>query len=232
MPHKIHQHRAFHRHHSFQPQKDHPTHYHTCWQSNGRNSILRQSNKNLGNSNGGKEIRQPIQITERALQNKKYNVTEPATKTGAPASLRVPLYSNNSTRQTRSMTPPNPQVPRLSTPSVPRVDHSTETKHKHWTKKHKTKFHTTAPAHNTRLRAQATEPEIRTRARTQLTKLENKTQTGHASTVDSAISQLENDVHQDLAVIDTDTGKIISYRQLMRNPKKIGARSQQTNSGG
>ena len=101
------------------------------------------------------------------------------------------------------------------------MDQSTKTNHKHITKKHTTKFHTTAPAHNTRLRTQAAEvpPASRTRARNQLTKLENKTHTGHASTVDAAILQMENDVHQALTVMDTDTGKLLSYRKLMRNPK-------------
>ena len=49
--------------------------------------------------------------------------------------------------------------------------------------------------------------------------MENKTKTGQASTVDKIIAQLVNDVHKDLAVTDTDTGKLLSYRQLMRNPK-------------
>ena len=179
-------------------------------------------------------MRQLIQITERALKQNTSNTTSPTTTTAAPAISKVLLYTNRNTWQTRSMTPPNPQVFQLSKPSVPRVDQIKKINHKHRTKKHKTEFHTTSPQHNTRSQTQVAEapPSIRTRAHTQLTKLENKTQTGHASTVDSAISQLENDVHQDLAVIDTDTGKIISYRQLMRNPKKIGARSQQTNSGG
>ena len=121
------------------------------------------------------------------------------------------------------MTPLNPQGPQLSTPSVPRADQSTKTNHKHRTKRHRTKFQTTAPAHNTRLRTQAAKapPVRRTRARTQLTKSENKTQTGHASTVDAAILQLEKDVHQALAVMETDTGKLLSYRQLMRNPRII-----------
>ena len=62
-------------------------------------------------------------------------------------------------------------------------------------------------------------PESRTRARTQWTRLENKTQTGHASIVDSDIAHMENYFHQALDVMDTDTGKILSYIQLMRNPK-------------
>ena len=138
--------------------------------------------KNLRNSNEGKEMRQLIQITEHVLQNKTPITTATTTTTGVPASSRVPLYTNNNTQQTRSMTPLNPQVPQLSTPSVLRVDHSTKTKHKHQTKKHKTKFHTRAPAHNTISQTEATGPASRTRARTQLTKLENKTQTGRAST--------------------------------------------------
>ena len=116
---------------------------------------------------------------------------------------------------------PNLQLPSLSTPSVLRVNQSTKTTHKHQTKKHNNKLQATAPAHNTRSKTQADKapPAIKTRARTQLTKLENKTQTGHASTVDATIAQLGNDVHQALVVMDTDTGKLLSYRQLMRSPK-------------
>ena len=99
------------------------------------------------------------------------------------------------------------------------MDQSTKTKHKHRTKKHKTKFHTTSPAHNTRSRTQATGPASRTRAHTQLTKIRNRTQTGHSGTVYASISQLENDFHQALAIMDTETGKLLSYRQLMRNSK-------------
>ena len=81
-----------------------------------------RAKKHLGNSNEGEEMRQLLQMTERALQDKTSNSTAPTTKTGAPATSRVPIHTNNDTRQTRSMTPPNPQVPQLSTPSVPRVD--------------------------------------------------------------------------------------------------------------
>ena len=138
-----------------------------------------------------------------------------------PESSRVPLYTNNNTRQTRSMTQPNPQVPPLFTPSVPRAEQSTKTKRKHRTKKHKTTFHTTAPAHNTRSRTNTAEtlPASRTIARTQLSRLENKTQKVQSSTLYATIAQLEDDVHQALAVMDTDTGKLLSYRQIMRNPK-------------
>ena len=163
-------------------------------------------------------MRQLIQITECVLQIKTSNSTAPTTTTGAPASSRVPLYTSNNTRHIRSMTPPNPQVPQLSTPSAPMVDQSTRKNHKHRTKKHKTRFHTTAPLHNTISRTQAAKapPVSRTRARTQLTKWENKTQTGHTSKVDAAISQLENNFHQYFAVMDTYTGKLLSYRQLTR----------------
>ena len=115
-------------------------------------------------------MRQLIQIIECVLQHKTSNATAPTITTCATASSRVPLYTNNNIRQTRSMTPPNPQVPQLSTPSVPKVDQSTKTKHKHRTMKHKTKFHTTTPAHNTISGTQAAEapPASRTRANTQL----------------------------------------------------------------
>ena len=51
------------------------------------------------------------------------------------------------------------------------------------------------------------------------------------SKVETTIAQLENNVHQVLAFVDIDTGKILNYRQLMRNPKykKIGAHHLQMN---
>jgi hypothetical protein len=33
------------------------------------------------------------------------------------------------------------------------------------------------------------------------------------------ITRLENDVHQAMAVMDKDTGKLLNYRQLMNSPK-------------
>ena len=153
------------------------------------------------------------------MQIKISNATSTPITTGVLSSLRVPLHSNSDTRQKISMIPKISQIPQLSTPSLPRVDHSTKTIHRHRTQKHKTKLHTSAPAHNTRLRTHATGPAIRTRALTQSTKTKSITQTGRAETVEAAISQPENDVHQDLAVMDIDTGKLLSYRQLMRNPK-------------
>jgi hypothetical protein len=33
------------------------------------------------------------------------------------------------------------------------------------------------------------------------------------------ITQLENEVHQAMAVMDADTGKLLNYRQLMRSTK-------------
>ena len=80
-------------------------------------------------------------------------------------------------------------------------------------------MHTSAPSYNTRYHTQETRPARRTRARTQATNIRSTTQTGRVATVDADIAQLENDVHQALAVMDMDTGKLISYRQLMRNPK-------------
>ena len=132
--------------------------------------------------------------------------------------MRVPLYTNNDSQKTRSTTPQIYQIPQLSTPSLPRVDHSTK-KNKHQTKKYKTKLNTSTPAHNTRSLTQATGPVSRKRARIQLKKIKNSTHIGRAATVNASIAQLENEVHQSLAVMDTDTGKIISYKQLMRNPK-------------
>ena len=82
-----------------------------------------KSIKNLVNNNGADEIQQIINITERALQQKTSTATTPKTTTGASASSRVPLYTNNNTRQKISMTHPHTQVPQLSTSSVTRVEH-------------------------------------------------------------------------------------------------------------
>ena len=111
-----------------------------------------KATKNLGNGNRGEEMRQLIQIKERAMQSKTSNAKSTTIKTGVPASSRVPLYTNNDTRKTRSMAPQMHQIPQLSTPSLPRVDHSTKTKLKNLTRNHKTKLHTSAPAHNRRSR--------------------------------------------------------------------------------
>ena len=82
-------------------------------------------------------------------------------------------------------------------------------------------INTTAPAHNTISRTQQakTSPASRTRACTRITRMENKNQKGQASKLQINIAQLENDIHQALAVMDTDNGKLLNYRQLMRNPK-------------
>ena len=159
-------------------------------------------------------MRQFIKIIDSEMQNK----TSITTTTGAPEKWRVPLYTNNDTKQTISTTPPNPQVNRLPVTSVPRVDQSTTTKYKYQTEKHNTKFHTTSPAHNTRSRTHTTRPVSRTIAHTQLKNITNKTQTGNAERVNEAMAQMENDSQQALAVMDADTGKLLSYRQFMRNP--------------
>ena len=80
---------------------------------------------------------------------------------------------------------------------------------------------TTAPAHNTRPWTQKSEtpPFSRTRSRTRIIIMANEKRKGQASKVETTITQLENDFHQVLAVMDTDTSKLLNYRQLMRNPK-------------
>ena len=156
-------------------------------------------------------MNQLIQITERAIEHKTSIVVTPATTTCGETSSRVPLHTNNSnnTCQTRSTTQSNPQLPTISTLSVPRVEQSKKVKSEHRIKRHKSAFNTTSPAHNTRSRAwtSATPPASRMRAHTLLTRMENKTQKGKSSKLETTISQLENNIHQDLAVMDTDTGK-------------------------
>ena len=86
---------------------------------------------------------------------------------------------------------------------------------------HKHVISTTAPAHNTRSRTQQAEttPSIRTRVRTRITIMANKKQTRRASAVETTIPQLENNVHQVLAVMDADTGNLLNYRQSMKDLK-------------
>ena len=86
--------------------------------------------KNLSNGNGFEEMKQRINITERAIQHKKYIVKTPTTTTFEPERSRVPLNTkNNNTHQTRSTTQPTQKLPTTSTPSVPRVEQSTITKY-------------------------------------------------------------------------------------------------------
>ena len=58
-----------------------------------------------------------------------------------------------------------------------------------------------------------------------------KTRTGHAEAVEAhnkrqimrqmtkKVTKIENEVHQAMAVMDADTGKLLNYRQLRRDPK-------------
>ena len=60
---------------------------------------------------------------------------------------------------------------------------------------------------------------------------QSRTRTVHAAAVESRrsakqlkgltrhIDQLENEVYQVMAVMDAEKGKLLNYRQLMRNPK-------------
>ena len=60
--------------------------------------------------------------------------------------------------------------------------------------------------------------------------MESKKRTGRESTVNSTskrhmqrlknhIEQLENDVHQALEVMEAETGKLLNYRQLLKDSK-------------
>ena len=54
--------------------------------------------KYLGNSNGSEEMRQLIQITERALQHKTSIATTPTITACDPENSRVLMYTNNNTQ--------------------------------------------------------------------------------------------------------------------------------------
>ena len=102
-----------------------------------------------------------------------------------------------------------------------------------------------APARNTRSRIKAATkaaapPATRTRAATSLSRLtkptvstKNKTRKGNAAaalmlrgkdrnklrTLTKRIERLENEVHQAMAVMDAESGKLLNYRQLMKHRK-------------
>ena len=134
--------------------------------------------KNLGN--GYKEMKQLVQLTERAIHHKTSIVETPTITAFKIARSRVLLdiNNNNNSCQTISMTQPTQQLSTISTPVVPRVEHSTVAKHKNRKKRHKPMMNETAPAHNTRTRTQKskTPPYISTISRTQITIMANKKQ--------------------------------------------------------
>ena len=173
----------FHRHNTFQPQKAHPTHHHKLWQSDGSSSGLRQINKRLGKWQRIR-INEPSDSYHRA-RDVTQNIYCNDTYDNNVRARKLEGTNKNNTWQTISMTQPSPYLPSLPTPSVPSVEHSTNAKRKHRTKKHKATFNTTAPEHNKRTQTQAsdTPPSNRTRSRTQLTRTENKTQKGRSSKV-------------------------------------------------
>ena len=101
------------------------------------------------------------------------------------------------------------------------VEQWTISKQKNRKKRHKPMINKTAPSHNTGSRTQKTETPLArsTISCTRWTRTENKKQKGQASKLETTISQLENKVHQYLVVMDTETGKILNYRQLIRKIK-------------
>ena len=178
--------------------------------------------KNLGNVKGSKETKQLVHIIERSIHHKTSIAEKPTTTTFESTRSRVTLSTNrNNTHQTISITQPTQQLPTMSTPEVPREEQSTIAKHKHRKKRHTPMMNTTSPENNTRSRTQKAETPSasRTRTRTRVTMMENNKKKGQASRVETTISQLKNDAHQELAPMDTDNSKLLNYRQLMRNSK-------------
>ena len=87
-------------------------------------------------------------------------------------------------------------------------------------------------------RASANVPSHKTNTRTKKSQLthptvssRSKARTGHTEAVEThnsrqimrrmtkKVTKIENEVHQAMAVMDAETGKIINYRQLRRDPK-------------
>jgi hypothetical protein len=84
----------------------------------------------------------------------------------------------------------------------------------------------TTPAAKTRSKTKSdAPPATRTRASTKnigsaavVTKM-NKTMCKYARGLTKKMEQIENKVHQAMAIIDKETGQLLNYRQLLRSAK-------------
>ena len=213
--------------------------------------------KNINSTKGTDEMKQLVQLTEKAIQQNPAiaAVYTEASNTRAVPRVQTTTQCNNlNQRQTRSMSAVYQQAVEFITP-VPRVEPTNNTarirtRAQKQRKKRKAKdikhvaTPTTAPANNTRAKVQAAikaaePPAARTRARTRISKLKQPTAAytrrsrGDAAAVVDAdkrkrrnnrrlskrMERLENEVHQAMAVMDAETGKLLNYKQLMRDPK-------------
>ena len=216
-----------------------------------------KSIKNINSTKGTDEMKQLVQLTEKAIQQNPAiaAVYTEASNTRAVPRVQTTTQCNNlNQRQTRSMSAVDQQAVEFITP-VPRVEPTNNTarirtRAQKQRKKRKAKdikhvaTPTTAPANNTRAKVQAAikaaePPAARTRARTRISKLKQPTAAytrrsrGDAAAVVDAdkrkrrnnrrlskrMERLENEVHQAMAVMDAETGKLLNYKQLMRDPK-------------
>ena len=216
-----------------------------------------KSIKNINSTKGTDEMKQLVQLTEKAIQQNPAiaAVYTEASNTRAVPRVQTTTQCNNlNQRQTRSMSAVDQQAVEFITP-VPRVEPTNNTarirtRAQQQRKKRKAKdikrvaTPTTAPANNTRAKVQAAikaaePPAARTRARTRISKLKQPTAAytrrsrGEAAAVvdtdkrkrrnnrrlSKRMERLENEVHQAMAVMDAETGKLLNYKQLMRDPK-------------
>ena len=216
-----------------------------------------KSIKNINSTKGTDEMKQLVQLTEKAIQQNPAiaAVYTEASNTRAVPRVQTTTQCNNlNQRQTRSMSAVDQQAVEFITP-VPRVEPTNNTarirtRAQKQRKKRQAKdikhvaTPTTAPANNTRAKVQAAikaaePPAARTRARTRISKLKQPTAAytrrsrGDAAAVVDAdkrkrrnnrrlskrMERLENEVHQAMAVMDAETGKLLNYKQLMRDPK-------------
>ena len=153
-----------------------------------------------------------------------------------------------------SMMTPFPRVPINSKPSnKPTALQTNSTRHKHVQKRHAVWLRNAEPTINmspcirthsqvTMAAAQLVPPALSTHLHTGQSNLPPPSSIpGFAATVmqqqqhqydivwlSRCITQLENEVHQALSVMDADTGKLLNYRQLMQT-KRHGASHQPTN---
>jgi hypothetical protein len=145
-------------------------------------------------------------------------------------------------RQTRSMTKDTRSAPRVPEQDPPSATQDTFSPSKRRAKKRRVKVRVAAgaaaPASNTRskiaARAAAARRSARPSRRVQPTRSSRTTRSGTANAVEKRrdnrrlrrwtrrITKMESEVHQAMAVMDAESGKLLNYKQLMRHPKYKG----------
>jgi hypothetical protein len=188
---------------------------------------------------------QPNQLETMATPTDSIQIQQ-APRVQTPTREPIP-HTNDIKRITRSMTTtaPVPRVPNIRVPTCKPTADSMEATRRERVQKQRTAglgntttTITAPPRIRTRAQrataaAQAAPPALCTRLRAQQSSIPPPSQrSGFMAAVmqqqqhqrgmvqiTRQIRRLENEVHQAMAIIDADTGKLLNYRQLMRSTK-------------